>query len=40
MLRDEGVPLDLGVQILLKLTDHPNADQSLPITPIPEWKRA
>ncbi|WP_066781986.1 hypothetical protein [Sphingomonas sp. CCH5-D11] len=34
MLRDEAVPPPLATQILLRLLDHPDADRSLPITPI------
>ena len=34
MMLDEGVPLPLVSQILLRLLDHPDADRSLPITPI------
>ncbi len=34
MLRDEAVPPDLAVQIILRLHDHPDADQSLAITPV------
>jgi hypothetical protein len=34
MLRDEGVSPDLGVQILLKLLDHPDADPALAISAI------
>jgi hypothetical protein len=33
MLRDEGCP-PLVSQILLRLLDHPDADRSLPITPM------
>ena len=40
LMLEEAVPPPLVSQILLKLTDHPGADQSLPITPMPEWKRA
>jgi hypothetical protein len=39
MLLGEGVSL-LVSQILLRLLDHPDADRSLPITPMPEWKTA
>lgn len=35
MLLDEGVPPPLVSQILLRLLDHPDADRSLPITPLP-----
>ena len=34
MMLDEGVPPPLISQILLRLLDHPDADRSLPITPI------
>jgi hypothetical protein len=34
MMLDEGVPPPLVSQILLRLLDHPDADRSLPITPI------
>ena len=34
MMLDEGVPRPLVSQILLRLLDHPDADRSLPITPI------
>ncbi|WP_112384224.1 hypothetical protein [Sphingomonas carotinifaciens] len=34
ILRDEAVPPELATQIVLKLHDHPNADQSLAITPV------
>ena len=34
MMRDEGAPPPLVSQILLRLLDHPDADRSLPITPI------
>jgi hypothetical protein len=34
MLLDEGVSPPLVSQILLKLTGHPHADRSLPITPM------
>jgi len=34
MLRDEAVPPPLATQILLRLLDHPDADRSLPITPM------
>jgi hypothetical protein len=34
MLRDEAVPPDLAVQIVLRLHDHPDADRSLAITPV------
>ena len=34
MLLDEGVSPPLVSQILLRLLDHPDADQSLPITPM------
>lgn len=34
MLLDEGVSPPLVSQILLRLLDHPDADRSLPITPI------
>ncbi len=34
MLRDETVPPDLAVQIVLRLHDHPDADPSLAITPV------
>jgi hypothetical protein len=34
MLLDEGVPPPLVSQILLRLLDHPDADRSLPITPL------
>lgn len=40
MMLVEGVPPELTTQILLRLLDHPNADRSLPITPMPEWKTA
>jgi hypothetical protein len=35
MLLDEGTPPPLVSQILLRLLDHPDADRSLPITPMP-----
>ena len=34
MMLDEGVPPPLLSQILLRLLDHPDADRSLPITPM------
>jgi hypothetical protein len=34
MMMDEGVPPPLVSQILLRLLDHPDADRSLPITPV------
>ena len=34
MMLDEGVPPPLISQILLRLLDHPDADRSLPITPM------
>ena len=34
MMLDEGVPPSLVSQILLRLLDHPDADRSLPITPM------
>ncbi|MFD1788565.1 hypothetical protein ACFSC3_13420 [Sphingomonas floccifaciens] len=34
MMVDEGVSPPLVSQILLRLLDHPDADRSLPITPI------
>lgn len=34
MMLDEGVPPPLISQILLRLLDHPDADPSLPITPM------
>ena len=34
MFRDEAVPPPLATQILLRLLDHPDADRSLPITPM------
>lgn len=34
MLRDEAVPPDLAVQIVLRLHDHPDADRNLAITPV------
>lgn len=34
MMLDEGVPPPLVSQILLRLLDHPDADRSLPVTPI------
>lgn len=34
MLRDEAVPPDLAVQIMLKLYAHPDADPALAITPM------
>ena len=34
MMLVEGVPPELTTQILLRLLDHPNADRSLPITPM------
>lgn len=34
MTLEEAVPPELTTQILLRLLDHPNADRSLPITPI------
>lgn len=34
MMLDEGVPPLLVSQILLRLLDHPDADRSLPITPV------
>jgi len=40
MLIDEGISPALSVQILHRLYDHPDADRSLPITPMPEWKSA
>ena len=34
MMLDEGVPPPLVSQVLLRLLDHPDADWSLPITPM------
>jgi hypothetical protein len=34
MMLVEGVPPELTTQILLRLLDAPNADRSLPITPV------
>ncbi len=34
MMLDEGVPSPLVSQILLRLLGHPNADRSLPVTPM------
>ena len=34
MMLDEGVPPPLVAQILLRLLDHPDADRSLPVTPM------
>lgn len=34
MMLEEAVPPNLIPQILLRLLDHPNADRSLPITPM------
>lgn len=34
MMLDEGVPSPLVSQILLRLLDHPDADRSLPVTPM------
>jgi hypothetical protein len=34
MMLDEGVPPPLISQILLRLLDHPDADLSLPVTPM------
>ena len=34
MLLDEGVSPPLVSQILLRLLDHPDADRSLPVTPM------
>ena len=34
MMLDEGVPPPLISQILLRLLDHPDADRSLPVTPM------
>ena len=34
MMLDEGVPPPLVSHILFRLLDHPDADRSLPITPI------
>ena len=34
MMLDEGVPPLLISQILLRLLDHPDADRSLPVTPM------
>ena len=34
MMLNEGVPPPLVSQILLRLLDHPDADRSLPVTPI------
>ena len=34
MMLDEGVPPTLVTQILLRLLDHPDADRSLPVTPM------
>lgn len=34
MMLDKGVPPPLISQILLRLLDHPDADRSLPITPM------
>jgi hypothetical protein len=38
LMLEEAVPPELTTQILLRLLDHPDADRSLPITPMPEWK--
>jgi len=38
MLLDEGVSPPLVSQILLRLLDHPSADRTLPITPMPVEK--
>ncbi len=40
MMLEEAVPPDLIPQILLRLHDAPNADRTLPITPMPQWKTA
>ena len=34
MMLNEGVPPPLVSQILLRLLDHPDADRSLPVTPM------
>lgn len=34
MMLDEAVPPPLVSQILLRLVDHPDADRSLPVTPV------
>jgi hypothetical protein len=34
MVLDEALPPPLATQILLRLLDAPNADRSLPITPV------
>lgn len=34
LFRDEAVPPPLATQIVLRLLDHPDADRSLPITPV------
>jgi hypothetical protein len=34
MMLDEGVPPPLVSQILLRLLDHPDANRSLPVTPM------
>ena len=34
LFRDEAVPPPLATQILLRLLDHPDADRTLPITPM------
>lgn len=34
LMLDEAVPPELTTQILLRLLDAPNADRSLPITPV------
>lgn len=34
MMLVEGVPPELTTQILLRLLDHPDADRSLPVTPM------
>ena len=34
LMLEEAVPLDLVSRIILRLRDHPDADRSLPITPM------
>ncbi|MBA4763817.1 hypothetical protein [Sphingomonas sp.] len=34
MMLDEAVPPELTTQILLRLLDHPDADRTLPVTPM------
>ena len=34
MMLDEAVPPELTTQILLRLLDHPDADLTLPVTPV------